>query len=407
MKNFWKKVGLLSVGSFIVALSFFAGLYVDASNRSGTEGQITIYDKDGNPQTVTVDFSLLYKTLDVIGRKYVDRGNASTTADTIVYGAVKGLVDSLGDPYSMFFTPEENEAFEEELSGSLEGVGMSVGIKEDGFYVISPIKNSPAERAGVKAGYKILKVAGQSVADMSLDEAVKLIRGKKGTAVDVVFETEEGKEIKITLVRDVIIVPSVETKYEGKDTFYVKINEFNANASSQFRTAMKDLYASKRQKLIIDLRNNPGGYLDSAVDIASWFLPSGKVIVTEDYGHGSNPRIHRSRGYNIFDNLQVVVLVNEGSASASEILAGALADYNVAALVGTKTFGKGSVQEVVYLDEGSALKITVAKWLTPKGKSLSKNGINPEFEVKAEESPDDASKDDKVYQKALEVLKSK
>ena len=407
MKTFWKKVGLLSVGSFIVALSFFAGLYVDASNRAPSEGQITIYDKNGNPQTVTVDFSLLYKTLDVIGRKYVDRGNASTTPDTIIYGAVKGLVDSLGDPYSMFFTPEENEKFEEELSGSLEGVGMSVGIKEDGFYVISPIKNSPAEKAGVKAGYKILKVAGQSVSDMSLDEAVKLIRGKKGTTVDVIFETEDGKEVKITMVRDVITVPAVETKSEGKDVFYVKINEFNANASAEFRTAMKDLYASKKKKLIIDLRNNPGGYLDSAVDIASWFLPSGKVVVTEDYGHGSKPRVHRSRGYNIFDDLQIVVLVNEGSASASEILAGALADYNVAALAGTKTYGKGSVQEVVYLDEGSALKITVAKWLTPKGKSLSNNGINPIFEVKNEDGPEDGTKSDKVMQKALEILRAK
>ncbi len=408
MNDLYKKITYFATISFVVAISFCAGLFVDAQRINNLAVPIeTIVGKDALKPN-NVDFAKFWKVWKTIDEKYVDGGMASTTlAQDRVYGSIKGLVDSLGDPYSEFFTPVESEAFETELSGNLEGVGMTVGFKEGALTVIAPLKGSPAEKAGVLAGDIIAKIDGTDSLSMNVDAAIKLIRGPKGTTVKLTMLRKDAKEpIEIPIVRDVIQIPTVETqKKDG--VFIVKIYEFNATASNLFRGAMKEFFYSGYDKLIIDVRNNPGGYLNSAVDTASWFLPSGKIVVTEDYGDRRSPIEHRSKGYNVFGGkTKIVVLTNGGSASASEILAGALSDYGVATLVGEKTFGKGSVQEVVPIGDGTSLKITIAKWLTPLGKSISKEGIKPVFEVKMTQEDAKAGLDPQL-DKAIEIVKKK
>lgn len=408
MNDLYKKITYFATISFVVAISFCAGLFVDAQRINNLAVPIeTITGKDAlKPDNV--DFGKFWKVWETIDKKYVDGGMASTTlAQDRVYGSIKGLVDSLGDPYSEFFTPVESEAFETELAGSLEGVGMTVGFKEGALTVIAPLKGSPAERAGVMPGDFIAKIDGTDSLSMNVDAAIKLIRGPKGTTVKLTLLRKDAKEpIEVSIVRDVIQIPTVETqKKDG--VFIVKIYEFNATASNLFRSAMKEFFYSGSNKLIIDVRNNPGGYLNSAVDVASWFLPSGKIVVTEDYGDRRSPVEHRSKGYNVFSGkTKIVVLTNGGSASASEILAGALSDYGVATIVGEKTFGKGSVQEVVPIGDGTSLKITIAKWLTPLGKSISKEGLTPVFEVKMTQEDAKAGLDPQL-DKAIEIVKKK
>lgn len=415
-KNYLRKIGIASASVFILTLTFFAGLFVDAS-RSVPNSPLSVEATSSsvinreNGMPSDVDFSTFWTVWKILDSKHVNiHKDATTTTDseTKVYGAIKGMVDSVNDPYTVFLTPEENKEFNTELSGSLEGVGMEVGIKDGILTVISPIKSSPAERAGVLAGDKIIKIDDTITANLSVSEAVKFIRGKKGTSV-VLTLAREGKTepIVLTLIRDIINVPIIETeKFVNEGVFVIKIHSFSANVSSLFRNALKEFVFSKYSKLVIDVRNNPGGYLDSSVDIVSWFIGPGKTVVTEDFGESKDPLVYRSYGYNIFnENLKLVVLVNEGSASASEIVAGALSEHKIGVLVGEKTFGKGSVQELVPIPGGGALKVTIARWLTPLGNSISEEGLTPQFEVKMTEE-DAKAKRDPQMEKALEVLKN-
>jgi carboxyl-terminal processing protease len=262
---------------------------------------------------------------------------------------------------------------------------MEIGISPDGFLtVIAPLKNTPAEKAGVLAGDKIVMIEDKSAVKMSTEEAIKMIRGEIGTPVVVTFERKGLKEPLVkTLVRASIEIPTVNTKPMSDGVFVISLYSFSATSPNLFRGALRDFVESGSNKLVLDLRNNPGGYLEAALDMASWFLPTGKVVVTENFGENIEPKIYRSKGYDIFnDNLKFVILVNEGSASASEILAGALREQGQATLIGTNTFGKGSVQELVSLTSDTSLKITVAHWFTPLGKSISNGGLTPDIEVK-------------------------
>lgn len=371
-----------------------------------------------------VDFTLFWKAWDIVNNKFVQTHFASTTSSTTssigtstlseadinkakVYGAIKGMVDSLGDPYTTFFPPVEATAFESEIEGSFEGIGMEMGIKDSSLTVVAPLKSSPAEKAGLKTGDKVIQIDGKSTVDMAIDQAVKLIRGKKGTTVTLLV-SRAGAEapIEFKIVRDVIDLPTIDTKMDQKTgIFTIKLYSFSANSASLFRNALRDFVNSKSNKLILDLRGNPGGFLDAAVDMASWFLPPGKPVVEEDYRKGGDQTVERSKGYNIFnDNLRMIILVDGGSASAAEILSGALHDYGKATLVGTRTFGKGSVQEYMKLNDETSLKVTVARWLTPKGISITGNGITPDVVVDI--TPDDIKKAiDPQMNKAIELLK--
>ena len=303
------------------------------------------------------------------------------------------------------WTADETKSFEEEIAGNFDGIGMEVGIKNKVLTVIAPLKDTPAYRANIKSGDKILKIDTTVTSDLSIEKAIKLIRGPKGTIVSLtIFRegNEKPEEIKIT--RDTINIPTLDTELRKDGIFVIKLYSFSANSANLFRNAMKQFLESGSDKLLLDLRGNPGGYLDAAVDMASWFLKGGKTIVTEDYGNSKTAEIFRSKGYDIFnDKLKFVILIDGGSASASEILAGAMQDNGRAKLVGAQSFGKGSVQEVVSITPDTILKITVAKWLTPSGVSISEKGLTPDYPVEITQKDLDA-KTDPQLNKAVELL---
>ncbi len=295
--------------------------------------------------------------------------------------------------------------FQEDISGNFEGVGMEIGIKDGKLTVVTPIKGSPAEKAGVKAGDIILKIGEKTTQDLSVDEAVKSIRGPANTSVVITFlPSGASKTIEKTLIRQIINIPTIETSTKPGGIFVIRLYSFSAQSANSFREALREFVLSGNHKLILDLRGNPGGYLDAAWDMASWFLPAGKTVIIEDFGKNADQKVYKSKGYNIFTNkLKMIILADGGSASASEILAGALQEHGVAKLVGTETFGKGSVQELVGITDKTSLKVTIARWLTPKGHNLSHAGLKPDYEVKFTEK-DIASKNDPQMDKAVELL---
>jgi carboxyl-terminal processing protease len=327
----------------------------------------------------------------------------SSTPQDKIYGSIQGLASSFKDPYTVFFPPVEAKMFQDDISGNFEGVGMEIAIKNNQLQVVTPIKDSPAFKAGVKAGDLILKIGTDSTNDMTVEKAVKLIRGKKGTTIKITFlPIGASKTVERSIVRDIINIPTIETSEKG-DVFVIKLYTFTAQSQELFRQGLRKFVMSGKNKLILDLRGNPGGFLDSAWDISSWFLPVGDVVVTEDFGKNRTPNIMRSKGYNVFGkDLKMVILVDQGSASASEIVAGALSQHGIAKLVGTKTFGKGSVQELVSVTDDTSLKVTIARWLTPNGHNLSSGGLVPDYEVTI--PSDQKSGTDPIMDKALQVL---
>lgn len=398
---------------FVIVLTatFSCGYYFGDRNRPAEENVIDVVGKKiGQPDTV--DFSPFWQAWSLLNEKYVaDNGNSSTTKKTTnqdrVWGAISGMTEALGDPYTVFMPPEKKKKFEEEISGNFSGVGMEIGIKDSVLTVISPLPNSPAKNAGILAGDKILKIDNTLTSNLSSDEAVNLIRGKEGTTVHLTLVRGKDKPFELTITRAVITIPTIDTKKLDNGVYVIRLYNFSAVSPDLFRDALKQFTEAKTDKLIIDLRGNPGGFLDAAVDMASWFLPAGKPVVIEKHGGKAEDKIYRSRGYDIFnDKLKMVILVDKGSASASEILAGALSEYGKAKLVGEKTFGKGSVQELVPVTSDSSLKITIAKWYTPKGHSISLNGLKPDVEVSITADDIKAGKDPQ-QDKAVEILMKK
>jgi len=282
---------------------------------------------------------------------------------------------------------------------------MEVGLKDKTLTVVAPLKDTPAYRADIKSGDKILKIDDKVTTGMSVEESIKLIRGPKGTTVTLtIFRAGLNQPKEIKIVRDTINVPTLDTEVRKDGIFVIKLYSFSANSPSLFRNAMKQFVNSGSNKLILDLRGNPGGYLDASIDMASWFLKGGKIVATEDYGNNRSPVVFRSKGYDVFnEKLKFVILIDGGSASASEILAGAMKDHNRAKLVGTQSFGKGSVQEVIDVTPDTILKITVAKWLTPNGNSISEKGLTPDYVVEITEK-DLNNKVDPQMNKAVELL---
>ena len=401
MENLSKTRHIITV-VFLVVLSFVGGVYVGDHNRPEIDKVLGLSNKETQVATKT-DFFPFWKVWNTINEKY-PKGE-EITDQSRVYGAISGLIGSLNDPYSVFFNPEDTKSFEEEIAGNFIGIGMEVGIKDKILTVIAPLKDTPAYRANIKSGDKILKINETSTSNFSIEKAVKLIRGEKGTTVTLTI-LHEGNEdpIEIKITRDIINIPTLDTELRKDGIFVIKLYSFSANSSNLFRNAIKQFVESRSNKLLLDLRGNPGGYLDSAINISSWFLPSGKTVVVENYGDDKKPEIFRSKGYNIFnDNLKFVILIDNGSASASEIVAGAMQDHGRATLVGTQSFGKGSVQEVVDITSDTILKITVANWLTPDGTSISEKGLIPDHIVEITKK-DSEDKKDPQMEKAVEIL---
>lgn len=406
MENFFKYRAYVFLAIVVCASCLTVGFYWGQNNQSEADKITSIINKT-DASTTNVDFAPFWKAWNIINQKYVPTNSTTTGGvddQTRVYGAIKGMADSLGDPYTTFFPPVESKSFNEEISGQIEGVGMEVDIKDGVLTVIAPIKGTPAYKAGVKTGDKILKIDNTLTLKLSTEEAIKLIRGKKGTTVKITFVRAGVKDpFEVGIVRDVISIPTVDTETKG-DVFIIRLYSFSATSPDLFRNALREFVESGKYKLIIDLRGNPGGYLEAAQDMASWFLPAGKVIVKEDFRNEEDTQIFRSKGYNIFnDALRLVILIDGGSASASEILAGALHDHGVATLVGAQSFGKGSVQELISLTSDTSLKVTIAKWLTPDGLSISHKGLTPDVVVKLDETEFKKGNDNQLA-KALEIL---
>ncbi len=332
----------------------------------------------------TADLAEFWRVWNLMEEKYVAASSSEQlSSEARVHGAIQGLVGSYGDPYTVFLPPSDAEQFGEDIAGNFGGVGMEVGMRDGVVTVIAPLPDTPAEQAGIVAGDVIVEIDGTSTENMSIDEAVQLIRGEKGTAVMLTLYREGELELlDISVTRDTINIPTIDTELRD-DAFIISLYSFNALAEMKMQEALREYVQSGTKKLVLDLRGNPGGYLQSAVSIASYFLPSGEVIVREQFGDGQREEVYRSQGKTLrqFAPEEMVVLVNGGSASASEILAGALGEQGVATVIGETTFGKGSVQELVELPDGSSLKVTVARWLTPEGTSISEGGLTPDVVI--------------------------
>jgi len=399
-----KHTALLGAGAAIAIIFYAAGFNAGEESFSPTVVGIENTD-EGKP--LNVDFAPFWKAWNLINEKYVP---ASTTAKTVneqekIWGAIEGLADSLGDPYTVFFPPVESEMFESDIRGNFEGVGMEIVAQDGAITVIAPLKNSPASRAGLMAGDKIIKVGDKPTSSLSTEDAVQLIRGPKGTKVSLtIFRTGVKEPFEVGVIRDVINIPTISTRTLPGGIFVIELYSFSAQSPNLFRGALREFVISDADKLILDLRGNPGGYLEAAIDMASWFLPASKVVVREDFGQSREEKVYRSKGYDIFtDSLKFVILVDGGSASASEILAGALAEHGRAILIGDKTFGKGSVQELIDVTSETSIKITVARWLTPNGVSISDQGIEPQYVIKMTPADRQAGKDPQL-DKAVEIL---
>lgn len=412
MLNKYKRYTKILIGIVVIAIFFAGGVFVGKKSVQ----QPALYDRIyfnkelGKPENF--DFSLFWDTLRKIEEFYVDSNKIDY--QNMLYGAISGMVDSLGDDYTVFMKPEKSKSFLESVSGkeNFEGVGMEIAVKNKILTVVAPLEGTPAYKAGIKAGDKIIKIDDKTTEGLLSEEAVELIRGKKGTQVKLLIVRPTFSEPKeFTITRDIIEVPVIrwemlastdEASGKNNDIAYVKIYNFTANLPSKFDEIVPEILKNNAKKIIIDVRNNPGGYLDSAVEIASWFLSKGDIVLKEQFRGGEGDD-YKSNGYKAFQNFPTVVLVNGGSASASEILAGALRDIRNIKLIGEKTFGKGSVQRLESLRDDSSLKVTIAKWLTPKGTSIADEGLKPDIEIKLTEEDFNNNKDPQL-EKAIEEL---
>lgn len=384
----------------LVLVALFGGMYLGANGNhvSGQALGARVIPEDIESDA---DFSGFWEAWRLIEDRHPD--GVKVTAQEKVWAATAGLVDSLDDPYSAFLPPEDTENLNIDLRGEFSGVGMEVGLKDDVLTVVAPLKDSPAEKSGIMAGDKILKIDDTITSGMTVDAAVKLIRGEANTSVVITIARDGLSESKeITVTRQVIKLPTIETKYFKDDKiFLISFFNFGENANVEFEKALGELKESGATKLIIDLRNNPGGYLSAAVETSSWFLKAGDVVVNETSKNEADNIVYKARGRYLPVKYDIVILVNEGSASASEIMAGALQEHGVATIVGTKTFGKGSVQELIQMDNKTSLKLTIAEWQTPNGVSISKQGLTPDILVEL-----DAEKLEKGIDTQLEEAKS-
>jgi carboxyl-terminal processing protease len=361
-----QKLILIAVLVFTVAS---AGIFVGRWATTSVGAEIEGYEE---LKTFSEAFSLVRKN-------YVE----SVNPRDLIYGAIKGMLGSL-DPHSAFMTPEQYKEMQVDTKGEFGGIGIQIGVKDGMLTVIAPIEDTPAYKAGIKAGDKIIKINNEFTKDMSLHDAVSKMRGAPSTSVKITILREGWKDTKdFSIVREIIKIKSVKSKLLEDGIGYVKVNQFQEQTASDLSDTLEKLTRQNINSLILDLRNNPGGLLNSAVDVSSQFLPQGKLVVYIKDRKGEKIE-YRSGKSELNATLPMVVLVNQGSASASEIVAGALKDWNRAVLIGTQTFGKGSVQSVIPLGDGSAVRLTTARYYTPKGISIQTTGITPDIMVKSE-----------------------
>ncbi|MDP3900144.1 MAG: S41 family peptidase [bacterium] len=414
LRSIWPWIVIIS----LIAGSFYGGIIL--ANKTEIDEKLIDHDtvflgtvlnkyKNTRKENLSndVDFELFWDVWDLIKSQYVD--SADLSEKEMFYGALRGLVASTDDPYSVFMNPVVSKEFQDDLNGTFEGIGAEIGIKGGVLTIVAPLTDMPAAKAGLRAGDKILSINGETTNGMMLDLAVSKIRGEEGTEVTLNIWRESFEEPRdFNITRGKIIVKSVRWEFRPSrpdeaedDIAYIEISNFNHDTADLFDRAIKELIAKNSKGLILDLRNNPGGFLDTAIEMASEWV-EGEIVVIEKFSE-DNQREYLARGRARLKDLPTVVLVNEGSASASEIVAGALKDHGKATIIGQKTFGKGSVQELTELNDGSSLKITVAKWLTPNGISINDEGVSVDIEVDLIREDYEQDKDPQL-DKAMEVL---
>ena len=396
--------GKLAILFFIGALvigAYFYGFQVGKSEARIVPIEGVKNTQAGQPEAI--DFSLFWDTWSILEEKYATA--ESFDYQKMVYGAISGMVDSLGDPYTIFMEPEDSKRFQDDISGSFEGVGMEIGVRDRQLTIIAPLEGTPAKKAGLRSGDIIVKIDDSFTRSLTIDEAVSLIRGPRGTDVTLGILRDDWSEVKdIVVTRATIKISSLEWEILEDDIAYVQLIHFSEDASGTFRAAANGILASSVDRIILDLRNNPGGFLEVAVDIAGWFLERDQVVVVEDFGEEGKETVYKARGNGKLGSYPLIILMNQGSASASEILAGALRDHQGVSLIGEKSFGKGSVQELENLAGDAALKVTVANWLTPNGDHITDVGLEPDVEV--EMTVEDFENElDPQLDKALELIK--
>lgn len=400
----WRKIGktvivilaglILLTGVFIVGINIGKKYYPSINLVRGVKNLETNKPAD-------VDFNLFWDAWRLIQSDYVKSDELDT--QEMVYGAVRGLLSSLGDPYSTFFDPKEAKKFSENVTGNFSGIGIEIGVKKNVLTVISPMEGTPAWEAGLKPGDQIVAIDGKESFGMSSEEAVDLIRGLAGTEVKLtIFRSSFDKPQDFTIKREEIFVPSVKTEFLQNNIAHITLSSFSDNTNYEFYRAVLEIFVKNSPAVILDLRNNPGGYLEVSVDLAGWFLKRGDVVVRESV-KGENETVFKASGNQALLDVPIVILVNEGSASASEILAGALRDNRQIKIIGEKTFGKGSVQEVENMVNDSMIKLTIAEWLTPNGLSLNDNGLEPDYKVELTDEDYENDKDPQL-DKAVEVV---
>lgn len=389
------------VGIIFFAIGFSFGQKKVAFERKNLIPQITFTNQSG-PRQETVDFSLFWQVYESLPEKYLEKD--AIEGQKLLYGAISGMVRSLGDPYTAFLDPRQNKSVNDELSGEYEGVGIQIGFNaEKRLVVIAPLKGTPAEREGIKAKDLILKIGGTDTFDLTLPEAVDLIRGQAGTKVKLVLlhEGEENSYEK-EIEREKINVKSVEVEYKEKDggqIAVIKVSRFGEKTDSEWDSAVDEVISKDVAGVIVDVRNNPGGLLTSSVHLASEFI--GGTVVKQEGADGSVGSLEVDHDGKLL-RMPLVVLINGGSASASEIFAGAIKDNRRGEVVGEKSFGKGTVQDVVPFEGGSSLHVTIARWLTPKGTSIHEAGITPDILV--EVKTDEENEGDIQLERALELI---
>ncbi len=396
---------LVAVMLVVASITFVSGWHLGGqSEERGLAGLRTLLASEATPAP-DANLTEFWRVWQLLDQKFAHSTGTPLTTEQKMQGAIDGLVRSYGDPYTSYFPPAEAEAFDEDISGNFSGVGMEVGMRNNVLTIISPLSGTPAEKAGLLAGDILVSINGTSTEGMGVDAAVRLIRGEEGTTVTLsIYRNGFTVPREFVVTRAKIEIPTVKTETRG-DTFIVTLYSFNALAEMKMQEALREYVRSGATKLVLDLRGNPGGYLQGAVSIASYFMPAGKVVLRESFGDEREEEIYRSQGRTLkqFSPKEIVVLIDGGSASASEILAGALQEQGYATLVGVSSFGKGSVQELVDLPSGSSLKVTVARWLTPNGRSISNGGLTPDIKVERTQEDREANRDPQL-DAAIQVL---
>lgn len=400
------KTGLKIFLGFLIVIFFFVFFLGGYYYGKVTEGKINLQvNPDLYKETELPDMfknGLVKKVWAILQDDYVDKEDIEE--EKLFYSAMEGFVAGVGDPYTSFMDPELTKDFEDQIAGNFEGIGAEVGMKDGVLTIIAPLDGTPAKKAGLQPGDKVFAVDGEEIIGKSVDEAVHLIRGEKGTEVTLLIVRGDSEPFDVKIIRDVIELKSVAWEFRDDGLVYVAMSAFNGDTVQLFNELQKEIVAKNPKGIVLDLRGNPGGLLDVAIDIGSFWLDK-KVLVLEKFGDGRKV-FHETGNGSVFAKYPTVVLINQGSASGSEIIAGAFQDYGIATLVGKTTFGKGSVQSLKKLPDGSSVKVTIAKWLTPKERVINEKGIDPDEEV--EVTVEDLENEiDPQLNKAVEILLSK